>query len=98
MKKVILFAGVALLCGSCTVQRELLVSGGSKADGTVTLVTESYNMGKKVIIDREKGLEKAKDKCQQWGYKNAEYFDVGIRESIPNSYNVITVIKVQCTD
>lgn len=97
MKKGLLLATFVIGLTSCSVQRELLVIDGSKSDGTVTLGTEGFNAGKSVVVDKEKGLMRAKEKCKQWGFNDAEFFDFGIKQPA-GGYNVRMLYKVQCVN
>jgi hypothetical protein len=68
------FAALMLcgLCG-CAVQKTLIPTGGSRADGVIKL---SYEYGVYVIpqIDLEHGRQVARQRCAAWGYSDAEPF------------------------
>lgn len=95
LKLTLLFA-VVLFNTRCSVQRELQVVDGSKADGTLTLATE-YDGAFKVKVDVQKAKLKAEEKCKAWGYSNAEFFDAGLTQSIGRGMKRLT-FKAQCTD
>lgn len=95
LKLTVLFA-VSLCALSCSVQRELQVVDGSKADGTLTLATE-YDGAFKVKVDVQKAKLKAVEKCKAWGYSDAEFFDAGLTQSIGRGMKRLTY-KAQCTD
>lgn len=94
--KILSLISISAFITSCTVQRELLVVDGSKADGTVTLAAE-YPLGPRVKVDVEKARQKAEEKCKAWGYQNADFFDTGVDSSIGNGKRRI-VYKAQCTN
>lgn len=95
LKLTLLFA-VVLFNTSCSVQRELQVVDGSKADGTITLATE-YDGAFKVKVDLQNAKLKASEKCKSWGYKDAEFFDAGVSQSIGRGMKRLTY-KAQCRD
>lgn len=96
MKKILLVSSLIFVLSNCTVQRELQVVDGSKADGTVTLATE-YDGAFKVKVNMQNAKQKAEEKCKAWGYKNSEFFDAGITQSIGGGRKRL-VYKAQCTN
>lgn len=84
-----------------TVQKDLLITNGSRSDGTLTL---SYEYGAFEVpeVNWENAKLKAIDKCKSWGYAGAEFFEAG--ESHCLSYNMYgsctrwrVIYKCQCT-
>jgi YecR-like lipoprotein len=63
---------VTVLIG-CSVNKELVATGGSKADGTVDM---SYDVGmlEDPKIDLVRAQQQAIQRCAAWGYKSAEPF------------------------
>jgi hypothetical protein len=57
----------------CAVQKELIPTGGSRADGTVKLSFE-YGLFEAPKLDAQQGLTVAKQRCSAWGYSGAEPF------------------------
>ena len=55
--------------------------GGSRADGTVTLVYE-YDRYETYQVNWGDMQKQAQDRCSRWGYLTAEPFGGGIRECI----------------
>jgi YecR-like lipoprotein len=57
----------------CAAKKDLVATGGSRADGTVDL---SYELGlyEKPQIDQTQGLTIARQRCGAWGYADAEPF------------------------
>ena len=85
--KHLFFAVVGILLASCTtnVPKELVATGGSKADGVVEL-SYQYNELETPIVDKAKGQETAEKRCKAWGYK---WTSCG---------NYIVTIQYQCLD
>ena len=74
----ILLLITTLFLFSCATVKILQPTGGSKADGTVTL-SYQYGMFEKPEIDWADALNKAREKCGRWGYSDAEAFGGGTR-------------------
>ena len=69
---------------------------GDKSAGTITLSTEEYNPGyKKIVVNKEQGLQRAQEKCKQWGYNNADFFDFATTQPA-STFKVRMTFKVQC--
>jgi hypothetical protein len=90
----------ALIVAGCAVQKELVPTGGSRADGTVNLSFE-YGAFEKPQIDKDKAVATATQRCAAWGYKGAEPFGGAITKcEAANAYGCIqTLVTVtyQCT-
>jgi hypothetical protein len=71
--KVVIAAALAFLITSCTVQKDLVPTGGSRADGTVNLSYE-YGLFEKPQVDLPKATAVAMQRCAAWGYTGAEPF------------------------
>jgi len=67
-----LLAAVACL-SACAVQKTMVPTGGSRADGTVEM---SYEVGEfeQAKIDLAQAAKDAARRCQAWGYSDAEPF------------------------
>lgn len=97
MKKLTLLFAFALIAVSCGVQqRELQIVDGSKADGTLTFAVE-HDAFRRIKINIDNAKQKAEEKCKAWGYKGAEFFDAGQKQSIGRGFERITY-KAQCTN
>ena len=59
---------VALVIAACSRNKDLVPTGGSRADGPVDLSYE-LELYEKPVLDREKGLIVARQRCASWGYK-----------------------------
>ena len=68
----IVLAATVLLAG-CTVNKTLVPTGGSKSDGTVDLAYE-FGAFEKPVVDLSSAQAAAVQRCQAWGYTNAEAF------------------------
>lgn len=62
-----------LMLAGCATHKEMLVTGASRADGTITLSYES-NEFQRVSVDGEKAESMAAQRCKAWGYSGAESF------------------------
>lgn len=70
--------GAALLIGACATQKVLEATGGSRADGTVSLSFE-YGMFERPEVNWDQAQVTATARCKAWGYVDAERFGGGIR-------------------
>jgi hypothetical protein len=68
---VLMFALTAV--SGCTVDKQMVATGGSRSDGTVDL---SYSVGafEKANIDMVRAQNDALARCKAWGYSAAEAF------------------------
>ncbi|EBG4311455.1 hypothetical protein DNG45_00900 [Salmonella enterica] len=73
-----------LYLSGCTTVTDLSASGGSRADGTVTMSAE-YGEFDIVKLNKTNALDAATKRCQSWGYKSAEPFDTGFRRCTVSS-------------
>ena len=103
MKNIYLF--LCLLCfAGCArpVEKELIPTGGSKADGIVELSFEYDGIYEEPIIDDNVSNRNAAKRCESWGYKGAEAFGGSLREcTMPDgSYCRAWIVtkKYQCTE
>ena len=71
--KALLVLAAAIAISGCATQKELLVTGASRADGVVKLSYES-NEFQRVSYDAQKAQQLAAQKCMAWGYTGAESF------------------------
>jgi hypothetical protein len=101
--KVLSVAGVLavlLAVQGCAVQKQMVATGGSRADGTVKLSYE-FAMFEKPVINMEQGSITAAQRCKSWGYTGAEPF--GGQTKTCNSYGGggcngwLVTVEFQCT-
>jgi hypothetical protein len=100
MKNFLLIAVFALT--ACATNITPQATGGSKADGTVTLSYE-YGVFEKPVVDWSVAGATAKQRCKAWHYKNAEAFGgAQTRCLAADGYGGCTRTQVnvtyQCTD
>ena len=77
---------VALALVGCSTHKQLVPTGGSRADGTVTLSYE-YGPLENPQLNLAQGLAAAQERCHAWGYSNAEAFGGETRQcQIPSQY------------
>jgi len=73
MKKMIMAGLAVMLLVGCSVKKDMVPMGGSKADGTVRM---GYTVGQfeKPVVDLGQAATLAAQKCKTWGYEGAEAF------------------------
>ena len=73
MKKMFVAGLTIMLLAGCSVKKDMIPMGGSKADGTVRM---GYTVGQfeKPVIDINQAATLAAQKCKTWGYEGAEAF------------------------
>jgi len=97
---VLAIVGVAVALQGCAVQKQLVATGGSRADGTVKMSYE-FGMFEQPVINLQQGVQSATQRCQSWGYTGAEPFGGQTKQC--NGYgtggcNSWTVtVEYQCT-
>jgi hypothetical protein len=89
-----------LFIQGCAVHKELVPTGGSRADGTVKLSFE-YGLFEVPELDEQQGMNAAQKRCSAWGYTGAEPFGGAIK-TCTNSSNSgcnrwLVTIEYQCT-
>lgn len=104
MKHAILFTSLVLniiILQGCAVQKELVPTGGSRADGIVKLSYE-YGLFEAPQLNAQQGVNAAKQRCSSWGYKNAEAFGGSTKSCIMPTNNGcnrwLVSIEYQCTE
>ena len=103
MKKLLLMATSAMIFGCANnVPKELVATGGSKADGIVEL-SYQYSERETPVVNKAEGLKTAEKRCQAWGYKRADPF--GGEKTVCSSPGTWTecgthlvTIQYQCLD
>ena len=97
--RLVVAAGVALALISCARNKELVPTGGSRADGTVHLSFEHGNL-EIPKLNMEQGLVAARERCRAWGYTDAEPFGGQQRHcQLPNDYGCarwLVTLTYQC--
>ena len=71
MKRLWIVAAIAATVAGCATTKELVPIGGSRADGTVQLAYDYLNY-ERPTVDAEAARVSARQRCQAWGYKDAE--------------------------
>jgi hypothetical protein len=85
---------------ACATNKELVPTGGSRADGVVDL---SFEFGgfEQPVVNRDQGLVAARARCAAWGYADAEPFGGEKRQcQFSNQYGCgrwLVTISYQCT-
>ena len=100
MMKLAAVALVGLTLSGCAVQKQLVPTGGSKADGTVKL-SFTYGMFEKPEVDGQQGARLAAQRCAAWGYTGAESFGGYTQQCTqPSSSGCLqqmVTVEYQCT-
>ena len=100
LTKAVLICLIINLSG-CAVQKELVPTGGSRADGIVKLSYE-YGLFEAPQLNAQQGVNAAKQRCSSWGYKNAEAFGGSTKSCIiPTNKGCnrwLVSIEYQCTE
>ena len=90
-----------ILIQGCAGQKQLVPTGGSRADGTVKLSYE-YGLFEAPKLDAQQGMRSAQQRCSSWGYKNAEAFGGSTKSCINISSNGcdrwLVTLEYQCTE
>jgi hypothetical protein len=73
MMNVAALLAAALALQACAVQKDLVATGGSRADGTVKLAYE-FESYQKPVVNLQQGTATAAERCKSWGYSGAEPF------------------------
>lgn len=81
------------------VNKDLVATGGSRADGTVDLSYEQSSM-ESVKLDPAQGVAMARERCVAWGYKDAAPFGGETRMcQVSTNYGCsqwLATIRYQC--
>ncbi len=76
MKFIFALCFVLVLSG-CSIKKEIVPVGGSKADGTIRMgyvVGDKFGAFERPQVDLQQAEELAAKKCKTWGYEGAEPF------------------------
>jgi hypothetical protein len=93
------FVIISMQSCASVVQKQLVPTGGSRADGTVQL---SYEFNRREIprVDNIQGLKAAEQRCASWGYTGAEPYGGSKRTcnawSSDGCYNWMVTVDYQC--
>jgi YecR-like lipoprotein len=92
---------IILFVSGCTVQKELVPTGGSRADATVKLSYE-YGMFQRPQVNAAQGESAAQARCAAWGYTGAEPFGGAVTKcESENGYGdclrTLVTVTYQCT-
>jgi hypothetical protein len=71
MKKLLAVVAIALSITGCSTNQGWTTEGGSKDIGAVNLSRE-YGEFENVQTEDVKGIEVAREQCQDWGFKDAK--------------------------
>jgi hypothetical protein len=95
-----LLLSCSLFMTGCAVEKQLIPTGGSRADGTVKLSFE-YGAFEVPKLDTSQALTLAQQRCAAWGYTGADPFGGGIKRcNSGNAYGCnqwLVTYEYQCT-
>ena len=101
LRSLLMLVAVTFAVSSCATDIIPFATGGSKADGTVTLAYE-YNYLQTPVIDWEEAEKEALSVCRRWGYSKAEAFGGSRRACVVAGQYGCTVYTVtteyQCSN
>ncbi len=101
-KSSVYLVAISLLVSACASNKTPIPTGGSRADGVIEL---SYEVGmfEEPVVDWLSANESASQRCQAWGYKEAEAF--GGQKSQCQNYNAygncvrtLVTVNYQCIE
>jgi len=100
MKRLVIGAAMLALA-ACAVNKTLVPVGGSRADGTVKLAYE-FGLFEKPRVDAASALVAARQRCQAWGYTEAEPFGGAVTQcqatnGYGNCLRTLVTIEYQCS-
>lgn len=84
---------VAAMLVGCATKKDLVPTGGSRADGIVKMSMD-YSSFESPRIDSAQAKSAAKQRCVSWGYTDVEPFNQGIRRC--QNYRCIETYEYQC--
>jgi YecR-like lipoprotein len=91
---------ITLAIQGCAVEKQLIATGGSRADGTVKLSFE-YGAFEIPKLDTSQAMAQAQQRCAAWGYTGADPFGGGIKRcTFGNAYGCnrwLVTYEYQCT-
>lgn len=82
--KMFVLAGTLLISGCAPTLKYLVVSGGSKADGTLTMAYE-YTNAEYPEVQWDAANVSATERCSGWGYSGAELFGAYTKDCVRRS-------------
>lgn len=98
--RLVVIAIIAATAAACATAKELVPIGGSRADGTVQLAFD-YGGFEKPVVDTAAAQVTATQRCQAWGYRNAEPFGGSQQQcTASNQYGCVAfrvTVSYQCT-
>jgi len=95
------YAGLSatlLVIAGCSTPVTMVATGGSRADGTVTLSYEHDSL-ERPVVDMQQAAITAAEKCKVWGYTDAEPFGGAISHCADShgcDWRIVTA-TYQCT-
>lgn len=101
ISSIVLVVVTSVALAGCAITAVPEPTGGSRSDGVVELSYE-YGSMQQVTVDESAAQSSARERCESWGYEDAEAFGGGTRECVApggygcNRWQVTT--SYQCTN
>lgn len=92
----IMIAGAAIILAACASQKDLIPSGGSRADGAVQMSYE-YGLFESPVVDMGQGTAAAGNTCHGWGYSGAQPFGGQTRKCLVRDDSGGGCVRMQVT-
>jgi len=94
MKAILVAVPICMLLLGCSVPKDWVATGGSRADATVKLSIQ-HGEFEVPVTDDAQALRVASERCRNWGYEGAEAFGGVIRAVQPDGSIMLTK-EYQC--
>jgi len=100
MRQLLMLVCLSSYLSGCAVQKQLVPTGGSRADGTIKLSYE-FGLFEQPVLDPHQGYAAAKQRCNAWGYTDTEAFGGQMTQCINfNQHGCnrwMATVEYQCT-
>lgn len=81
LRKVFFVCAAGLVLSGCATPKQLVATGGSRADGTVKMSYE-YGRFETPHVNASQGSVGARQRCAAWGYTGAEPFGGATKQCV----------------
>lgn len=98
MKQIVILVIAGIFLAGCAAPKTWVATGGSRADGVVTL---AYDEGlfESAVVDEQQAIREARSRCAVWGYTGAVAFGGAISTCLDSDCYSRRISKdYQCTN
>jgi hypothetical protein len=98
MKQIVILVIAGIFLAGCAAPKTWVATGGSRADGVVSL---AYDVGmfESAVTDEQQAIREATSRCAVWGYTGAVAFGGTVSTCINSDCSISRVTKdYQCTN